>query len=254
MDGVWISRVPDRLSAEACEWLSSDFHPSEHARASNYRAERARASYVVGRWLLRSVLAEQTGKPPSEVVIVYDDEGRPLLPGAQAGDSPYLSITYAHGLVACALSSDEVIGIDAEDMDRKVDHLLIARRFFSPDEHREIAELDGVAQRRCFFRYWVAKEAVLKALGLGLKGGLDRVHLETGPPGRDTCAVYRTSAGAQHLHLDEWRLAGGHLLICARPLREEGSESIAPVWREPTGVFPSGAQPPPRRLDAHSIP
>ncbi|HKP01583.1 MAG TPA: 4'-phosphopantetheinyl transferase superfamily protein, partial [Nitrospiraceae bacterium] len=44
----------------------------------------------------------------------------------------------------------------------------LAERFYSPFEYQEIMSRSGLARVQQFYRYWVAKEAVLKGQGVGL--------------------------------------------------------------------------------------
>jgi 4'-phosphopantetheinyl transferase len=86
-----------------------------------------------------------------------DAEGAPL-----PADGTYWSLShkphYVAGVVAAA-----PIGIDLERI-APVSGALF-RKTAGPDEWR----LDGGDRLPCFFRFWTAKEAVLKAAGRGLK-------------------------------------------------------------------------------------
>ena len=57
----------------------------------------------------------------------------------------------------------------------------LARRFLHPGEVADLAMLTGRAAELAFFRCWTRKEAVAKALGLGLSLPLDQYRVSCRP-------------------------------------------------------------------------
>jgi 4'-phosphopantetheinyl transferase len=87
-------------------------------------------------------------------------------------------------MVACALAEADVdVGVDVERVDRRVDEADIAGRFFAARESSALARLDGAARRERFFDLWTLKEALVKALGVGLAQRLDAIAFSIGPGG-----------------------------------------------------------------------
>jgi phosphopantetheinyl transferase (holo-ACP synthase) len=117
--------------------------------------------------LLLSLAGTLVGDP----VLSHAADGRPEVAGLG------VSISHSRSLVAVAARRTGVIGVDLEDVyPREVSGL--ARRWFDP------AELDWMAgDLLAFLQLWTAKEAVGKALGLGLRnsGLRRRVPFEDGP-------------------------------------------------------------------------
>jgi phosphopantetheinyl transferase len=68
--------------------------------------------------------------------------------------------------VFCALS-DEPVGIDAEEKERKID-LRLAEKILSPSE--KIRYEAAGDKRAALLRLWVLKEAAAKLTGEGLRG------------------------------------------------------------------------------------
>lgn len=89
----------------------------------------------------------------------------------QPCDGNYWSLTHKDIYVA-AVTSRSPVGIDIEQIKPVSDG--VAKRLAGPAEWRLAPTRDLVL----FFRYWTAKEAVLKAEGVGL-AGLDRCCVET---------------------------------------------------------------------------
>jgi 4'-phosphopantetheinyl transferase len=62
-----------------------------------------------------------------------------------------------------------------ESLDRRLDLAPLAARILHPADLARFRALPGSDQARAFFRAWTGKEAVLKAKGLGLFGGVQEI-------------------------------------------------------------------------------
>ena len=147
-------------------------------------------------WLLGRCVAKQAVQlllernldlhlPPTEIEIVPDPYGRPLVRCCGAGvhacggspDPPSLSIAHSHGTAVALAVLDPAawVGIDLESLThRREDFEAIA---FSPDKRSLLAALPQDLHREWALRMWCAKEAVGKALGRGLGPGLQAFHI-----------------------------------------------------------------------------
>ena len=115
-----------------------------------------------------------------------DDQGKPrVAPGLPPLS---FSLTHCRGLAACAVASAEMeIGVDAEPLDRRVEPLRLARRFFASQEADALAALaDDEARRGAFLRLWTLKEATVKALGTGIADSLQGFAFAADDPPRIT--------------------------------------------------------------------
>ena len=82
-------------------------------------------------------------------------------------DSPcYFSITHTKKHAFCALSSHK-IGIDAEELDRRI-HLKLAEKVLSPGEYAQFEQSEDPG--KTLLTFWVLKEAQVKLTGEGLRG------------------------------------------------------------------------------------
>jgi 4'-phosphopantetheinyl transferase len=139
--------------------------PSERERAARYRVEPARRSFVAARVALRRVLGERLGLAPADVPLADGDLGRPGVAGGRVSFN--VSHSGAIGLIAVA-DGERRVGVDVEQVRPDTDFPVLAERFFHPAEAAAIGD-----RRDAFFRCWTRKEAVVKALGLGLTHPLD---------------------------------------------------------------------------------
>ena len=119
-----------------------------------------RTGHEAGRQLLSDLYRQQTGQDLPEIAVT--DRGKPYFPGARW----HFSITHTRRHAFCALSQSP-IGIDAEELDRKVS-LRLAEKILSPGEKRQFDAAPD--KQRALLTLWVLKEAQAKCTGEGLRG------------------------------------------------------------------------------------
>src|SRR5512142_286431 len=75
--GVEIWHSPNDLDVEICEGLRQLLSPEEAKRAAEFRFEQHGKQYVIGRGLLRMLLASYLAADPREVRFQYSARGKP---------------------------------------------------------------------------------------------------------------------------------------------------------------------------------
>ena len=122
-----VGENPD-LYEKSVFWLS----PDEQARAAGFKFDRHRCVYAAAHLLLHYCLRQATGR--ADWPLRIDTFGKPAL-AEPVGHFPlHFNLTHTAGLAACAVVHGHEVGIDAESLDRRGDHLALARHFFAPDE------------------------------------------------------------------------------------------------------------------------
>ena len=131
-------------------------------------------SRVAGKLLLAQMYEELTGEemPPIEKA----PRGKPYFPGSNL----HFSITHTKTTVFCAIS-DVPLGIDAEDLNRKVSPTL-AQKILSPAEFAQYEAVPAEERNEALLRFWVLKEAEAKCSGLGLRGYPDHTDFDLNDP------------------------------------------------------------------------
>ena len=131
-------------------------------------------SRVAGKLLLAQMYEELTGEamPPIEKA----PRGKPFFPGSDL----HFSITHTKTTVFCAIADTE-IGIDAEDLNRKVSPAL-AEKILSPTEFAQYQAVPDEEKNEALLRFWVLKEAEAKCSGLGLRGYPDHTEFDLHDP------------------------------------------------------------------------
>lgn len=132
---------------------------------------------IAGKEAVRLLISKQAGPDlwPADIQIRADEKGGPLVTGNWGGKVkrvPSLSLTHSKGIaiaLASAMENGSKAGIDLEIMDsaeRRPEDL-----GFRPEELKLIKGNGTLGARELMLRFWCAKEAEAKALGLGLPGG-----------------------------------------------------------------------------------
>lgn len=141
--------------------LSTD----EQHRAVRYVFAHHRHRYIVARGLLRLILSRYTGIAATDLEFNYAVNGKPSLVKSL---SLRFNLSHSQDRAIYAVGSDRSLGVDLEFL-RPVDHLIsISRRYFSEAEVSWLEAETENAQALMFFRLWTAKEAYLKATGVGI--------------------------------------------------------------------------------------
>lgn len=145
----------------------------EKAKTDRYLFERDRHKCLVTRGLQRFVLSRFTGIPPRSLEFEENTHGKPCIKPGLTPIPIQFNLSHAGDQTAIALVLHHPIGIDIEDMNRKVD-LKIADRFFSQQECEQIHQTGENEKKALFFDFWTLKESYIKAKGRGLSIPLNK--------------------------------------------------------------------------------
>jgi 4'-phosphopantetheinyl transferase len=128
---------------------------------------------------MRQILGQYLGLTADRVSLVAESSGKPRL-----ADNSLLCFNLSHSadLALLAVAGGLEVGIDVEAVRFDLPVEGLAARFFTAGERERLLAMDAVETRRTFFQWWSRKEAVLKADGIGIAGGLDRLDISGCPP------------------------------------------------------------------------
>ena len=170
-----LDQVRARHPAEE-SWLSR----SESERLPRLRAERRRAHFLAGHWLMRELLAEGLGGSPLDWPLQQHVDQPPTLE-RDVFDARHLSISHSGDWLACAFSSAR-LGIDLEQFPRRHGLAQVSSLLAEPGE---ILDDDALLRR------WVAKEAFIKRdVGAALPERLAQLRLRLSAPSQAAVRVW----------------------------------------------------------------
>ncbi|ETP65049.1 4'-phosphopantetheinyl transferase [Burkholderia dolosa PC543] len=169
--GVRVARVDFDLRVPLAWPAYAALSDAERARAGRFVRHEDAVRSAATRAALRDVLGAALGIAPRAVAIVVDDAGRPSLDRAHRTSLDF-NVSHAgdHALLAWAPAGR--VGVDIERCERTVDWRALTAQVCAPVEAAYLDALPNDAQPAAFMRVWSAKEALLKALGTGIVGGL----------------------------------------------------------------------------------
>lgn len=144
----------------------------ERTRAQRFRRHDDQVRSIATRAALRRILASRVMLPPDKLHFAENCHGKPCLKG-DAGIE--FNVSHAGRFALIALSTNGQVGVDIEYRDRGIDAESLGPYVFSPLERQS-----GLKTADDFIEHWVAKESVLKALGLGISEHLQAISILPG--------------------------------------------------------------------------
>ncbi len=159
-------RVELDVGAEAETELLEELPADELARAEGFGNAQARRRFVVARGTLRVLLGNLLGEPSRSIAIEEGASGKPRLSGA--GRRLGFNVSHSGDLALICIAEGVEVGVDLERLRPVPDAIAIARRRFAPAEARFVEEGRAADVDRRFLLCWTRKEALAKAVGVGL--------------------------------------------------------------------------------------
>lgn len=141
----------------------------ERERAARFRTVPLQQQYIVGRAVLRVLLAHYLGIPAASVAIRYGKRGKPQL----ADQALAFNLAHSETLALVAISASGALGVDLEAVRLIPDLERVAASFFSPVERADLFSLPAAQHAQAFYSCWTRKEAYIKAESSGLHLPLD---------------------------------------------------------------------------------
>ena len=128
-------------------------------------------------FLRNQLLSQSFELSVSDQQVVRTNFGKPYL-----NDYPDFSFNHSHSQNFYALATSKQVqnlGIDIEELNRKVRFEALAQHAFHPEELKKWQVLDYDPEY--WFKVWTTKEAVLKASGLGIRINLNELNTNLHP-------------------------------------------------------------------------
>ncbi|HDZ09578.1 4'-phosphopantetheinyl transferase family protein [Pseudohongiella sp.] len=167
---LWlVPAVTDMAAVEqlAGAWLSD----AERVRLNSRRLPKGRAMFLLTRAVTRRLLSAYCPDvEPGQWQLGRSAEGRPDVSGPVV--APVFNLSHTDDMLVLAFAAQGEPGVDIEALDRELDCMALAQRFFSPAEYQALRLLPALQQRERFLRLWTLKEACVKANGQGLARAL----------------------------------------------------------------------------------
>jgi 4'-phosphopantetheinyl transferase len=204
----------DEIDEDGFRAMRGMLDDAERSRADRFHRDADRHRSIAARAGLRRVLAEALGRHPAEITLVAGAAGKPAL----ADGAIEFNVSHSGRFVLIALSETAPLGIDVEEIRAMPDRDAIARRYFHRGEVADLRSLDEPAATLAFFRCWTRKEAVSKALGLGLGLALDSYRVACLPGEAAALREMAGEAAPERWSIGDLALGSDHAAAVASPV------------------------------------
>ena len=164
----WYSH--DGVSADT----SSDLHLLDDVELARHRAfecPKMADLFAFRHSLLRRLLAHHCSIPAAQLKFDAGPNGKPSL--SDGCENVHFNTSHTKNFGVVAVCENGPIGIDVERV-RPLDLAAFSEKILSSAERLEFAALSQQLRLPAMLRYWTAKEALIKAEGMGLNLNLLR--------------------------------------------------------------------------------
>jgi 4'-phosphopantetheinyl transferase len=155
----------------------------ERARAERFLRAADRVRFAATRAAARRLLARRLDCEAADVPIALGAHGKPSLDAG--ADAPLFNVSHAgaHALIVLAdAGAVQEVGIDIERCRDDTDIDAVLPLAFTARERDEVRA--ATDRRQAFYSRWVGKEALLKAIGVGVSEHLQCIGVH---PGANAC-------------------------------------------------------------------
>lgn len=206
--------------------LSAD----ETGRLNRLKIPSKQNDFLCSRGILRIILSNYSKEDPGELQIEYSSAGKPFMQNAEV----QFNISHSKDFLICGVSLSGRVGVDIQEIYSISSIDWIVNHYFSAEEERYLHAIqsEDIYQMH-FFAIWTAKEAFLKAVGLGIRESSFN-QFSIIPVGEDLQAYHLDRKGFKDDGL-EWTIkteevAGGYFAALAhdRLITEMKQQEIIP--------------------------
>lgn len=165
IDVFYVDLAPnERFEAAAFGLLNV----AERARSRRFAFPGPKRRFALCRGALRRIICDEVECTNDQLTFGENRHGKPygLVSGQRVPMSFNVTHSGRHGLLA--FGSTARLGVDIEERasNRHID--LLSETVFGPNERSELDSVEGQQKIAMFFKLWTVKEALVKALGVGM--------------------------------------------------------------------------------------
>jgi len=209
----------------------------EVARQQRFLPPDVRRRFGVCRGRLRNLLGAMLDIEPDKVQFDYNSTGKPRLASTHRSTLEF-NVSHSGDWALFGFSQLLPVGVDTELFQRRTNFEALAPQVLSVNERAKLELLPTSERNLAIMRAWVAKEALLKAIGVGIGFGLQLVEFPMPQP--SVCAPLKIDpmllekmdddascrmnswidAGTWHVHQLEALPEGFSAVACAASVKQ----------------------------------
>ncbi len=173
---IWRAKVSENLKHFDHYWhlLSLD----EKIKANSFYFIKDKNRYIVSRAILKKLLVSYLGNIQyNDILFEQTEYGKPYLDNSINISNIKFNLSHSGDAVVYAFTRNTDIGIDIEFINKDFIIDDIIEQCCSVQEKMELQELSFSCKYDYFYKIWVLKESLVKAMGLGLAFDLREVSV-----------------------------------------------------------------------------
>lgn len=167
MGKIHIWKIQWRELETFWEQHKSLLEKEECQKAEHYHFYEDKMRCLAGKITVRMLLKEYSGV--DRIVLNKGKYGKLYWKAPPGHREITFNLSHSGEWVLVIFACQQAVGIDVQKMGGIPEYMEIAESFFTEEEAAEIQE-SGSSER--FYQHWAAKEAYIKALGIGLNKGM----------------------------------------------------------------------------------
>lgn len=153
----------------------------EAARQQRFIPPDVQRRFGVCRGRLRHLLGAMLGVDPASLQFEYNSAGKPRLAKRHRSQLEF-NVSHSGDWALFAFGQSSPVGIDTELFQRGTNFEALAPQVLTTNERAKLELLPQADRNLAIMRAWVAKEALLKAIGVGIGFGLQAVEFPLPQP------------------------------------------------------------------------
>ncbi len=164
--------------------LAALLSQAETEGLSRFGRPELRRRALVARAALRAILSGYAGQPAPTLSFIHGLYGKPRLDD-DVSASVAFNVSHSHERAVVAITKSVEVGVDVEHLRPLRQIEALAERYLATEERETLLARPEAEWSEGFVRLWVCKEAVVKAMGLGLQFRPDRFEVRWETKGSD---------------------------------------------------------------------
>jgi 4'-phosphopantetheinyl transferase len=163
---VWGAQISEQM--RNLGYFTELLYQTELERASRYYHQKDKDRFIISRGILRHLLGKYSDRLPANLRFDTGSNKKPFLKNDN-DNGLYFNVTHSGNWILIAIADRET-GIDMEKINPDFNYEEIVELIFTHPEIQHIR--DSAPPPGSFYKLWTRKEALAKALGLGLTDDL----------------------------------------------------------------------------------
>lgn len=202
---IFLAKIDPSLQQDAYHYFLQLISKEKRERCLQFQFQQDALRVLYGELMIRYFLCHQLSYKNEEISFYQNRQGKPFIQNAPI----HFNLSHSGDFVVCATSAQE-IGVDIEQI-RPID-LQLAKRYFHPNEYRDLFLQEEKQRLDYFFSLWTLKESYLKWRGSEMTTPLDSFsfHIENGH-------ISMTDSAQKHKpQFKQFPLLGYKLSLCTQ--------------------------------------